>query len=678
MLRLLLAPVRSTVEGGGYGEGGAGAELNPFAIHLALIFTVVATCISSLSVWLHWKNYRKPNQQRQVIRILWMVPIYGISTYVSLVSLDVAFYVDTFRDIYEAFVIYAFFNLLLNKLGGERALIIMLHSRPPSENFFPGTLWSREIYVGDPYTFLFVKRGILQFVYVKPVLAVLTMILKATGNYQEGDMSWSGSYLYLTFFYNLSVCLSLWCLMVFFYATKKDMTGFRPFPKFLCVKAIIFFSFWQSVIIALLVSAGFIPEGDGAENISVAIQDFLICLEMIPAAIAHSYSFSYEDYYDRNVHSARMPIMYAIRDSFGLKDVLMDSLDTLRGSKFNYRSFEPSEGVPHIGSSRTSRIMAGLRYSTSTAKKHWLEPAPVSRYLSAGRGMNGEVVVEQAEPLEFDDPDPWDEVEALYESSRTMVYGDYNYPVVDFRAPLWKQARYGNSSPTGSSRARGYGGTDTSAAGGGMASVRKGKLRMPDRPPSRREGCVDVIVEQGKGNYVVVADMSSQENEQQPPPSTRTPPPRSPRSPAGRRQQQQQQAVTGPPKHLRASRSTPATETTQQQQQQQQQRHLKPSPSPSSSLSPGNPQPYPSFSSPQYNHPQPSSRTSSPHQQNNMETVSSSTYSSHVTLPVASTSTPPPAAQPDHSSTSHQPQQRGIHQLFDEDNDDIFTNNVWK
>lgn len=173
------------------------------------------------------REYKSLGSNKYLLCNIYRVPIYGISTYVSLVSLDVAFYVDTFRDIYEAFVIYAFFNLLLNKLGGERALIIMLHSRPPSENFFPGTLWSREIYVGDPYTFLFVKRGILQFVYVKPILAVLTMILKATGNYQEGDMSWSGSYLYLTFFYNLSVCLSLWCLMVFFYATKKDMTGFR-------------------------------------------------------------------------------------------------------------------------------------------------------------------------------------------------------------------------------------------------------------------------------------------------------------------------------------------------------------------------------------------------------------------------------------------------------------------
>ncbi|CAO3606680.1 unnamed protein product [Mucor fragilis] len=198
-----------------YGDGGAGSEFNPILIQLALLCTVVGSCISLFSVWLHWKNYRKPNQQRQVIRILWMVPIYGISTYISLVSLNVAFYVDTFRDIYEAFVIYAFFNLLLNKLGGERALIIMLHSRPPSQNFFPGTLWSREIFVGDPYTFLFVKRGILQFVYVKPVLAIITMVLKATGNYHEGQFTLTSSYFYLTFFYNLSVCLSLWCLMVF-------------------------------------------------------------------------------------------------------------------------------------------------------------------------------------------------------------------------------------------------------------------------------------------------------------------------------------------------------------------------------------------------------------------------------------------------------------------------------
>ncbi|KAF7726748.1 hypothetical protein EC973_008436 [Apophysomyces ossiformis] len=536
----LYAPVIQTADNG-YGEGGAGSKFSSTAIHLALLFTIVGTSISLFSVWLHWKNYRKPvsinlSFLKSLINAKTTrinndrVPVYGISTFISLVSLDVAFYVDTFRDIYEAFVIYAFFNLLLNKLGGERELIIMLHSRPPSDNFFPGTLWSREIYVGDPYTFLFVKRGILQFVYVKPILAVITMILKVTGNYEEGDFSWSSSYLYLTLIYNISVSLTLWALMVFFYATKKDLTGF-------------------SVVIALMVSAGLIASD---EHISVAIQDFLVCIEMAPAAIAHSYAFSYEDYYDPNVHSARMPIYRAIRDSFGLKDVLMDSLDTLRGSRFSYRSFEPSEGVPHIGSSRTSRIMAGLRYSTSTAKKHWLEPAPASRFLSTGRGMNEEIVIEEAEPLEFDDPIPSDQIEELFRSSRTMMFGDYNYPVIDFRIPLWKQVRnsnggYGtvvaNNKPDGTKWSRGR---RTKGKSQDMASAAL---------PSVRKGCIDVVVEQGKGNYVLV-DTIHESGSDRPVPSVK----KSPRLTSKRSSSSLRSAPAKLERPPRPSRSTPLRE----------------------------------------------------------------------------------------------------------------------
>ncbi|KAG1450233.1 hypothetical protein G6F46_002713 [Rhizopus delemar] len=428
---------------------------------------------------------------------LYRVPIYGINTYISLISLDAAFYIDTFRDIYEAFVIYAFFNLLLNKLGGERALIVMLHSRPPSKNFFPGTLYSQEIFVGDPYTFLFVKRGILQFVYVKPILAVITMILKITNHYQEGDFSWTSIYLYITFAYNLSIWFCLWCLMVFFYATKKDLANFRPLPKFLSVKAVIFFSFWQGVVIALLVSANIIPK---AEHISVAIQDFLVCIEMVPFAIAHAFSFSYEDYFDRSVHSARMPIRVAIGDSVGLKDVYMDTLLTFRGSGFSYRSFEPSEGVPHMGSSRTSRIMAGLRYSNKTSRKHWLKPTPPSKYLPSGPGEA--VSEEDKEPLAFDVPDQ--DIEYMFEASRRIEFGDYNYPVIDFREPAWRQAN---------------------------PSLYYGSTSFSDQPRlGPREGCIDLVIEQGKGNYVRVEDLVRQQKQKtkqkkQSPVLTRPPPP---------------------------------------------------------------------------------------------------------------------------------------------------------
>ena len=81
--------------------------------------------------------------------------------------------------------------------------------------------------MGDPYTFLFIKRGILQYVYVKPVLAAVTMLLKSNGAYNDGSISLTSGYFWVSFVYNLSVCLSLYCLGMFFMATQGDLEEFR-------------------------------------------------------------------------------------------------------------------------------------------------------------------------------------------------------------------------------------------------------------------------------------------------------------------------------------------------------------------------------------------------------------------------------------------------------------------
>ena len=115
-----------------------------------------------------------------VIRIMLMVPIYAIASLISLFSLQAAFFIDAVRDIYEvralhyaprnssvifvvqAFVIYCFFDLLIRYLGGERSLLINLHGRPPKYPVFPGNIFWSEVDVSDPYTFLFLKRGVLR------------------------------------------------------------------------------------------------------------------------------------------------------------------------------------------------------------------------------------------------------------------------------------------------------------------------------------------------------------------------------------------------------------------------------------------------------------------------------------------------------------------------------------
>jgi hypothetical protein len=184
------------------------------------------------------------------------VPIYSISSLISLYSLDAAFFLDAVRDIYEAFVIYCFFQLLVEYLGGERSLIILLHGRQPIKHPWPVSIFFPPMDVSDPFTFLGLKRGILQYVQIKPILAAITVLLKAAGTYKDGSLEVSSGYTYVSIIYNISVGLSLYCLAMFWVATHDDLQPFRPMPKFLCVKGIIFFSFWQGFAVSIFVAAG--------------------------------------------------------------------------------------------------------------------------------------------------------------------------------------------------------------------------------------------------------------------------------------------------------------------------------------------------------------------------------------------------------------------------------------
>ena len=102
-------------------------------------------------------------------------------------------------------------------------------------------------------------------------------------------------YLYVTLIYNVSISLALYALFLFYFATRELLRPFDPVLKFFTIKSVIFLSFWQGVLLALLETIGYIlPICDaagkkvdvGAGVISAGYQNFLICIEMFFAAIA--------------------------------------------------------------------------------------------------------------------------------------------------------------------------------------------------------------------------------------------------------------------------------------------------------------------------------------------------------------------------------------------------------
>ncbi|KIW73601.1 hypothetical protein PV04_01705 [Phialophora macrospora] len=426
-------------------NGGTGNKLTKVVIILTGVASLVATLISVLSIWLQSKNYRKPLLQRYVIRILLMVPIYSAASWASIISLKAAFYLDPLRDIYEAFTIYTFVQLLINFLGGERSLIIMTHGRPPVSHPWPISLWCPKMDISDPHTFLLIKRGILQYAWLKPVLGVATIILKSTNTYKEGYISVDSGYFWTGLLYNVSVTLSLYFLAMFWVCMHNDLKPFRPMPKFLCIKLIIFASYWQGFFLSILQFLGAIPNdvpGYTPDNLAAAIQDALICFEMPMFAIAHWYAFSWHDYADITISAARLPVRYALRDAFGPRDLIEDTKETFRGKNYDYRSFDSGDNViAHEEShSRVARMMDGMRYERGGKGKYWIakpqDPSSRTPLLGSEAGSRAPAPESRGKAHDYRAAEPDIEIgidaedERLYTNARALEFGDWNYPVI--------------------------------------------------------------------------------------------------------------------------------------------------------------------------------------------------------------------------------------------------------
>ena len=81
--------------------------------------------------------------------------------------------------------------------------------------------------MSDPTTFLFIRKGVLQFIILKPCLSILVMALKYMELYDDGYIAWNNAYVYLAVAYNISVCWSMYCLVMFYIQCSKDLKPYR-------------------------------------------------------------------------------------------------------------------------------------------------------------------------------------------------------------------------------------------------------------------------------------------------------------------------------------------------------------------------------------------------------------------------------------------------------------------
>ncbi|KAM6301241.1 LOW QUALITY PROTEIN: transmembrane protein 184C [Aegotheles albertisi] len=319
---------------------------------IAGIFLLMTIPISLWGILQHLVHYTQPELQKPIIRILWMVPIYSLDSWIALKYPNIAIYVDTCRECYEAYVIYNFMVFLSNYLTNRYPNLVLIIEAKDQQRHLPPLCCCPSWAMGEVLLFR-CKLGVLQYTVVRPFTTIIALICELVGVYDEGNFSFNNAWTYLVILNNMSqlgtlhmsyckrssrafwllaapshfqgsslgnssisqnsmtshpkgvssFChhFAMYCLVLFYKVLREELNPIQPVGKFLCVKMVVFVSFWQAVLIALLVKVGVISEKhtwewQSVEAVATGLQDFIICVEMFLAAIAHHYSFSYKPY----------------------------------------------------------------------------------------------------------------------------------------------------------------------------------------------------------------------------------------------------------------------------------------------------------------------------------------------------------------------------------------------
>jgi hypothetical protein len=377
-------------------DGDDGSYL-AWLIGVCILLSLTSVCVSLRLIFAHLRDFSQPIIQRKIIAILWMVPIYAFTSCLSLEFIEQSMFLDMIRDSYESFVIYTFFALCYCYIGqvdrdhiDPRRIYGALTSRGSVSH-----LTSAVTYFGVPMEIdlkanprefaIKCKKYILQFVLIKPLGTVVAITLSQYGLYETGNFSIQNGYIYITVLTHCSISLSMYWMVMFYKAASDALAPFRPIPKFLCIKGVLFFSYWQSVVIAILVKLGWITDIPvihyTVDHVVSTLQNSLICLEMVGFAIAHSYSFGAESFLvtpspSRTPHSAGS----MFRNAIDLGDMIED-----------IHEVAPALPIPRFLQKRNSIVTVTPPSSSSVP----LIPIPSQQGLEEMRAVLGS---NQAEP----------------------------------------------------------------------------------------------------------------------------------------------------------------------------------------------------------------------------------------------------------------------------------------
>ncbi|KAG6013650.1 hypothetical protein E4U54_006488 [Claviceps lovelessii] len=272
--------------------------------------TLIATVLSLYLVWMHALNYTQPREQRYIIRILFMVPTYAISSYLQIQWYWHAIYFQVISDCYEAFAIASFFALLCHYVAPDlhSQKVFFRELRPIKQWVMPINWFSKccggqrgiwRIPKSGLTWFNILWVGVYHYCFVRVAMTVSAVVSQYHHRYCESSNSPVFGHIWIIVLNALAVTIAMYCLVQFYVQLKDALAEHNLFIKIVAIKLVVFLSFWQASAISVGTSTLNIVRANdflAYPDLKVGVPALLLCVEMAMFAVLHLWAFPYAPY----------------------------------------------------------------------------------------------------------------------------------------------------------------------------------------------------------------------------------------------------------------------------------------------------------------------------------------------------------------------------------------------
>ncbi|KAF2087960.1 DUF300-domain-containing protein [Saccharata proteae CBS 121410] len=258
-------------------------EAHPLSIgitlqHLFLYIGAACTALTLLgTLWLvfrHLRRYTKPDEQRQIIRLVLTPLVYSIFSLITLADYGSADYLEPLPDLYEAFGLACLFVLFVHYMQPPVSVL--------SENKELMRSWVM----------------VFQYPLIKLILTIAQLASTATGRYCEASANIHFGHIWIVIIGSASLTFCFVSILRFYKEYKLSMAAHKPMLKLVSFKLIVFIEFVRSLVFNFLdIPSGLSDNGTlSPRDIKYGIPSVIVVVEMLLFTIFFHYSFRCQMY----------------------------------------------------------------------------------------------------------------------------------------------------------------------------------------------------------------------------------------------------------------------------------------------------------------------------------------------------------------------------------------------